>query len=131
MACFVAPRTIPPGGRSVASPRLLSRPELGLDPHDLDHPAHRGADLTVDVELVAALAGLPKPQHDRPHARAVDELELGEVEPQSLTVVPVLAQPFLDAVGDRDVKLTDQREPKRTIGVEGLSDLKRGPGECQ
>src|SRR5437588_13128188 len=43
-----------PSGRA-SSCNSAFRPELGRDPHDLDHPPHGRADLAIDVEPVPAL----------------------------------------------------------------------------
>ena len=123
-----------PAGRARGR-RRLSRPtrvgpQLPADPHHVDHPPHARADPPIDLELVAAAARLPEPEHHRLHPGAVDEVELGEVEPHRAAVLAVLTEALLDRVGDRDVELPDQGHPQRTIAIDGFSDLKRRPGEC-
>lgn len=118
-------------GESGSVAGLVGRPELGSDPHDLDHPRHRRADAPVDVELGATAPRVLEPEHDRPHARAVDELELREVEADGVALVAMLAQPLLDAVRDRDVQFAEQGDSDSTVVVDALSYFKGWPGECQ
>src|SRR5437588_2610171 len=141
--CFVAARAIPPAGRLLqcsvrarpgrggsAAERLIG-PQLRTDPHDLDHPLDRGADVPVDLERAAALPGVLEPEDDRPHAGAVDELERGQIQPHCAPVVPEAAQPLLDGVRDRDVQLADQGKTDATVRVDALPYLEGWPGECQ
>jgi hypothetical protein len=78
---------------------------------------------------MAASARMLEAQHDRLDPGAVDEIELGEVEPHRAAVLPVLAQTLLDGIGDRDVKLSDQSDAQCTVAVDAFSYLKRWPGE--
>jgi len=72
-----------------------------------------------------------EPQDDRPHARAVDELELRKVEADGVALVAMLAQPILDAVGDRDVQFAEQGDPDSAVVIDALSYFKGWSGECQ
>jgi hypothetical protein len=78
---------------------------------------------------MAASPRLLEAQHDRLDPGAVDEIELGEVEPHRAPVLPVLAQPLLDGVGYRDVKLSDQSDTQCAVAIDAFSYLKGWPGE--
>src|SRR5439155_20189658 len=104
-------------------------PGLRPDPRHPDHPSARGADVPVDLELAAAPSGVLEAEHDRAHAGAVDELELGQTQPHRTPVVPEPAQPLLDVVRDGDVQLADQGKTDATVRVDALPYLEGWPGE--
>jgi hypothetical protein len=68
-------------------------------------------------------------EHDGLHAGAVDEIELREVEPHGAAVFPVLPQPLLDGIGNRDVELSDQGDAQCSVAVDAFLYFKRWPGE--
>jgi hypothetical protein len=106
---------------------IRSRPKLGRDTNELDHPPHAGADLAIDHQLPAPASSIRNGTQHRQQAATIDEAKLREIKPHTAACALELPKACAQLIGHRQIQLTKQPQMHNPVHATALARLKRRP----